>query len=79
MPFVHMNKVSFSTGCQTEKNGTRKEMKKKERGNIMLLACKCCQVDILGVQPISPVNVEAVFTTPVLLFLFVNPVLCKVH
>lgn len=54
-------------------------MKKKERGNIMLLARKCCQVDILGVQPISPVNVEAVFTTPVLLFLFVNPVLCKVH
>lgn len=78
MPFVHMNKVNFSNSWLTEKNGTRKEMKKKERGN-MLLAHKRCQMDILGEQAISPVNVEAFFTTPVLLFLFVNPVPCKVH
>lgn len=77
--FVHVNKVSFSTSWQSEKNGRRTEMKEKERGNIMLLACKCCQVDILGEQTISPVNVEAVFTTPMFPFLFVNPVLCKVH
>lgn len=45
----------------------------------MLLARKRCQMDILGEQAISPVNVEAVFTTSMLLFLFVNPVPCKVH
>lgn len=81
MPFVQMNKVHFSSSWQSEKNGTRNEMrgKKKKRGNVTLLARKCCQMDILGEQPISPVNVEAIFTTPELLFLFVNPVPCKVH
>jgi len=53
--------------------------KKKRRGNLTLLARKCCQMDIIREQPISPVNIEAIFTTPELLFLFVNPVHCNVH
>lgn len=73
--------ISWIAG-RVQRMGQGMKWRRKERGNVMLPAHKCCQMDKLEGQSISPVNADAIFTIPELFSLllilclarFINPV-----